>query len=276
MTIVATEIVRDFRTGSSLPALVRGSDDVLYVVKWNGTAEGIISNVTDGIASNLASLIGIQVPKSRLIKIERTLCRDPMDPELKDLALRSIGTNLAIEYLPNAIPYQEPLRKRIDENLRNKIFLFDLLVLNIDRVENNPNMLFNNSALFCIDFSAALAIRQLLIQQTISESALLSLLRRHPFYSENITVTKNTFTIRYDLVREVIANLPKEWLFGFGYDSARAREQLSAGIFNIFRNAETILQQRLPDLMQTHFQSNAERLELRLKNRNSFKMRFGL
>jgi hypothetical protein len=127
MTIVATEIVRDFRTGSSLPALVRGSDDLLYVVKWKGTAEGPVASVTDWIASNLARLIGIKVPTTSLIDIQCNICQDPMDPELKDLVLRSIGTNLAIEYLPETIPYQEPLPKRIDENLRNKIFLFDLL-----------------------------------------------------------------------------------------------------------------------------------------------------
>lgn len=276
MIIAATEILRDFRTGSSLPALVRGNDDLLYVVKWNGTAEGPVASIADWIASNLARSVGIKVPNTSLIDIQCHLCQCPMDPELKDLVLRSIGTNLAVEYLPEAIPYQESLLRNIDEKLREKIFLLDLLLLNIDRVDINPNMLLVNGDLYCIDFSASLAIRQKLTTHVIAESALLALLRRHPFYSEKNTVSEQSFNIRQDAIRQIIAKVPDEWFREVGSKPADARKKIAEGIINTIQDQEKILQKRLLDLKQIPFQNSDERRELRRKNLENFKARAGL
>jgi hypothetical protein len=107
MKLFAVEIVKDFRSGSSLPVLIRGTDDRLYVVKWKGTAEGSFTSITDLIAINLARTAGILVSETTMITVKPDLCHVSMDAELKDLVLRSIGINLAVEYLPEAIPCEE-------------------------------------------------------------------------------------------------------------------------------------------------------------------------
>ncbi len=276
MKLVAIEIVRDFRGGSSLPVLIQASNDRLYVVKWNGTAEGSITSVADWITTSLARLAGIPVPHTSLILIMPDLCQQPMDPEIKDLVFRSIGTNLAIEYLPMAIPFKPNQLQSIDENLRNKIFLFDLLMLNIDRVDSNPNMLFNNRDLFCIDFSASMSIRELLIKRSFSEQSLLSLIRRHPFYSETISVEQIDCSINHDAVNKIVEKVPDEWLNETSNNTTENRVQLTEAIVNIFQNKSTILQKRLDDLKQIPFLSIDERRKLRLDNRNKFKAKFGL
>lgn len=270
MQVIATEILKDFRGGSSLPVLVRGSDHQFYVVKWQGTGEGVIASITDLITMNLAHLAGITVPLAGLITIPAALCRGSMDAELKDLIMRSLGTNLALEYLPEAMGYKETDLPGIDRNLADKIFLFDLLMLNIDRVDVNPNMLLMNGTLFCIDFSTSMAIRELLVPRNIAVPALLALIRRHPFYSETAAPMTVAFTIADNAVKQIIETIPTEWLDEIDDNTAGLRCQLLEGITRLIDNRTAILEQRLPELRQVHFQSIEERRKASRKNLTDF------
>ncbi len=276
MKLVGIEIVGDFRGGSSWPALVRGSNDRLYVVKWKGTAEGVVASITDLIGTNLARTAGILVPQTSLIVIQPDLCYASMDAELKDLVLRSIGTNLAIEFLPEAIPYAEFHLTRIDEGVRDRIFLFDLLMLNIDRVENNPNMLLNRGDLFCIDFSASMTIRELLTKRSIAEPSLLSLIRRHPFYSETVSEEHSDFQLNSEILTQIVENVTDEWLDEIATDPAEIKRHLKIRIANLIQNRGLILQKRIPALKGMYFQSAAERRQKSLKKRNDFLSRLRL
>jgi len=79
MNLHATEIVTDFRGGSSLPVLVMANGGKNYVVKWKGTAEGAIASATDWLALNLAPLFGVSVPQATLITIDEELCYKHLD-----------------------------------------------------------------------------------------------------------------------------------------------------------------------------------------------------
>jgi hypothetical protein len=53
----------------------------------------------------------------------------------------SLGANLAFDYLKDARPFTEEDSVALDIETREALYLFDVLLLNVDRSANNFNLL---------------------------------------------------------------------------------------------------------------------------------------
>ena len=155
-SVTATRYVMPFREGGSLPGLMEADDDGLYVVKFRGAGQGPKTLVAELIAGEIGRGLGLNVPELVVIDLPAPLTAGEPDPEIKGLLDRSIGTNLGLDFLPGALPFDLAMRQPIDPLLAADIVWFDALIANVDRTTRNPNMLRWHDALWLIDHGAAI------------------------------------------------------------------------------------------------------------------------
>jgi HipA-like protein len=154
-TLAATRYVTPLREGGSLPAIVEGEDDGLYVVKFRGAGQGARALVAELLAGELGRALGLPVPSLALVTLDPDIGRTEPDGEIRDLLKASVGLNLGVDYLPGALGYDPAASTPPPAELAANIVWFDALVLNVDRTPRNPNLLEWHRRLYCIDHGAS-------------------------------------------------------------------------------------------------------------------------
>src|SRR4051794_18152370 len=107
-TVVATRYVTALREGGSLPGLVEGDDDGLYVVKFRGAGQGPRALVAEWLAGEIGRAIGLPVPDLVAIEVDPALGDAEPDEEIHDLVGASGGTNLRVDFLPGGRAFNPP------------------------------------------------------------------------------------------------------------------------------------------------------------------------
>ena len=158
-TVVATRYVTPLREGGSLPGLVEADDDGLYVVKFRGAGQGAKALVAEVLAGELARALGLPVPELVLVELDAQLGAAEPDPEIQDLIAASVGTNLALDFLPGALAFDAAAGAAMEPDVAAAVVWLDALVMNVDRTPRNPNMLVWHGRLWLIDHGAALFLQ---------------------------------------------------------------------------------------------------------------------
>lgn len=143
------------REGGSLPAIVLGSDDFQYVLKFKGAGQGTKALIAEIIGGELARAIGLNVPELVLMHLDDSFGQTEGDEEIQDLLKFSVGLNLGLHFLSGSITY-DPLVSIADPLSASKIILLDSIITNIDRTAKNTNLLNWNKELWVIDHGASL------------------------------------------------------------------------------------------------------------------------
>ena len=154
-TVTATRYVTPLREGGSLPAIVEGDDDGLYVLKFRGAGQGPKALVAEVIAGELARAAGLPVPEIVLMELDPDMARTEPDPEIQALIRASAGLNVALDYLPGSVMF-DPVAEAPGADIASAIVWFDAYVTNIDRTARNVNLLTWHRRLWLIDHGAAL------------------------------------------------------------------------------------------------------------------------
>jgi len=154
-TVTATRYVTPLHEGGSLPAIVEGDDDGMYVLKFRGAGQGPRALIAELVAGELARAVGLPVPEIVFVELDADLARTEPDPEIQDLIKKSAGLNLALDYLPGSVMF-DPVVEKPDAKLASDIVWFDAYVTNVDRTARNANMLMWHRRLTLIDHGAAL------------------------------------------------------------------------------------------------------------------------
>jgi hypothetical protein len=150
--IAATRYVSPLREGGSLPGLLEAEDDGIYVVKWTGAGQGPLALVAEVIGTELARAVGLRVPELAVIEVDARLAEAEPDPEIQDLLRASAGSNLGVDFLPGAVPFEPPT----SPSLAADVVWLDGWLMNVDRTARNPNLLTWHREMWLIDFGAAL------------------------------------------------------------------------------------------------------------------------
>ncbi len=156
--VVATRYVTPLREGGSLPGLVEGDDDGLYVVKFRGAGQGPRALVAEWLAGELARAVGLPVPELVVVDIDPGLGDAEPDEELQDLVHRSGGLNLGLDFLPGALTFNPAASPVVDPLFAADLVWLDALVTNPDRTVVNPNLLVWHGRTWLIDHGAALYV----------------------------------------------------------------------------------------------------------------------
>jgi hypothetical protein len=155
-TVQATRYVTPLREGGSLPAIVEADDLGLYVVKFRGAGQGPLSLVAELLGGEIGRALGLSVPELVFIEIDPALGRNEPDYEIRELLNRSVGLNLALDYLPGSVMFDPAARDTSDGELASRAVWFDAFITNIDRTARNPNLLRWHKTLYFIDHGASL------------------------------------------------------------------------------------------------------------------------
>ena len=131
-TIRVTRYVTPLREGGSLPAIVEGDDDGLYVLKFRGAGQGARALIAELVSGEIARALGLPVPEIVFADLEPDLARTEPDPEIHALILDSAGLNLALDYLPGSVTF-DPIADRLTADIASRIVWLDAYTMNVDR-----------------------------------------------------------------------------------------------------------------------------------------------
>jgi hypothetical protein len=154
-TVKVMRYVTPLREGGSLPAIVEGDDDGLYVLKFRGAGQGVRALIAELVAGEIGRALGLPVPEIVFAELDPQLAMTEPDPEIQELIRVSAGLNLALDYLPGSIMYDSAIEQPASE-LASQIAWFDAYTANVDRTPRNANMLLWHKKLWLIDHGAAL------------------------------------------------------------------------------------------------------------------------
>ena len=153
-TVRAMRYVTPLREGGSLPAIVEGDDDGLYVLKFRGAGQGVKALIAELLGGEIGRVLGFRVPEIVYVDLDIDLARTEPDPEIQELIRASGGKNLALDYLPGSIMFDSLIEPQTSK-IASEIVWFDSFIANVDRTPRNANMLLWHKELWLIDHGAA-------------------------------------------------------------------------------------------------------------------------
>ena len=215
-TVEATRYVMPFREGGSLPGLVEASDDGLYVVKFRGAGQGPKALVAEVVSGELGRALGFHVPELVRIELDPGFANAEPDEEIQDLLRRSGGSNLGVDFLPGALPFNPAAGSMPGSALAADIVWFDAFVTNVDRTAKNTNLLLWHTQLWLIDHGASLYFHHAPGRSPGDERGPFPLIADHvllPFAgSIREADTRLAPRVTPALLAEVASVIPREWL----------------------------------------------------------------
>jgi hypothetical protein len=162
---------------------------------------------------------------------------------MRDIIAGSIGINLGVEFIPEAKSYTSQEAELIERNLKDLVFLFDVLVLNTDRTLENPNVVLTHTKPYFLDFSAAFEVRGAIINRQFNETTLLPILREHPFYNADVSV--EAFSSSRQSLEQIVESVPTEWL-----PKQTDKQKIVEHLERLLEGSPAILQRRLASLRE--------------------------
>jgi hypothetical protein len=161
-----TETVAAFRRvlarGSTFPSLVETESGRLLVMKLSGAGQGSRGLATELIASTLAGLAGLNVPRAQPLLLPAGLPWQVGTDEFYETVQRSDGWNLGVEFIADAHDLEAPDIATLPPEFLSRLAAVDALLQNVDRTTANPNVLRDAAGQpWAIDFGACLLIDRL-------------------------------------------------------------------------------------------------------------------
>jgi hypothetical protein len=273
--IHATALIQALRGGSSLPLVFATDDGGRHVVRMRGAGDGEIALIVDWIALGLACRFDLPARMPVPVQVDAALGQGDVDPEVRELIERSHGVNLGLRYADQVVTVDESRLAALDLLLRRRIFLFDVLLLNIDRGAHNPNLLEIDERLVLHDFGAAMAVRHVLTGTMPDERGYLVELRRHVLFDEAFAINPDFALLgprpTHEQLRDIVASVPQSlWDTcshhrGLVLDRDRIADQLHALIHD-----DNTLRTRLAALATMPAISESDLKAQRRRNRDAF------
>lgn len=220
--VTAVRYVTPLREGGSLPGIVEAGNLGTYVVKFRGAGQGPKALVAEVVSGELARRLGLPVPELVVVGLDPVVARAEPDEEVQELIKASAGANLGMDYLPGALGY-DPVAHPVEADLASRLLVFDAFVENVDRSWRNPNLLIWHGDLWLIDHGATLYFHH----NWPRAGAMV-----HRPYKWDDHVLKPYATglaaaaadlvpqLTGELLDEVLALVPGEWLAEFDFDTA--------------------------------------------------------
>ena len=214
-TVDVVQYMQPLREGGSLPAIVEGSDEFLYVLKFRGAGQGKKALIAELIGGLLAKEIGLKVPELVFMNLDDSFSKTEPDEEIQDLLKFSVGLNLGLHFLSGAITY-DPLVSIADGMSSSKVVLLDSIISNIDRTSKNTNLLNWKKELWLIDHGASLYFHhnwknwESHLDRNFIQVADHVLLDR----ADQLAEAGNEISalVTEDVIKEIVSVVPEDWL----------------------------------------------------------------
>jgi len=212
----ATRYVTPLREGGSLPAIVEASDDGLYVLKFRGAGQGPLALVAEFLSGEIGRALELSVPEIVLVDVDEALGRNEADPEIHDLLMASVGLNLAMDYLPGSVMFDQASGDRPGLEFASRAVWFDAFITNVDRTARNPNLLRWHDSLYLIDHGASLYFQHNWENIPQAARSRFPAIKQHVLlqWASGIGAADEFLRPRLsaEFFRDLVAEIPEEWL----------------------------------------------------------------
>ena len=213
-----TRYVTPLREGGSLPAIVEGDDDGLYVLKFRGAGQGALALVAELISGEIGRLLHLPVPELVFMQLDACIGRNEPDPEIRDLLLASVGLNLGMDFLPGATMFDAAANDAVDATTASNAVWFDAYITNIDRTAKNPNLLWWHKQLYFIDHGASIYFHHNWRDVAVAAIKPFPAIKDHVLLRWASRIADVDSKLRGLLtdsaIRQVTSIVPEEWLQG--------------------------------------------------------------
>lgn len=245
------EIKGKIKNGSTIPYIVRCSDEKIYVVKFPGNIQGKKALVNEFVASKLCEYLKLPIFNYNLIKVKKEDYMKTMELDMELLE----GTAFGTVYNENAFTILNAgmISRTINRNDAVKVLIFDLLIGNYDRNKGNLMIDSVTKKLYMIDHSHIFGIGTIWDSYQLPRltNEMFDVEKLHPFNYFNIV---NSFKIDdefqvelYEFVQRVksikrveiekiIKEIPNDWDL-----SSKEKQLLVEYIYERFHRVEEIL-----------------------------------
>jgi HipA-like kinase len=215
--LVGKRYVVPLREGGSLPAVVDTDSDGSFVVKFRGAGQGPRALIAEALVAGIAVQLGVRVPTPAIVDLDEGFGRGEPDPEIQDILRGSVGANFGLEFLPGALAFDPAVDGRlVSPEFAADVVWLDAYVTNVDRTPRNTNLLVRGEQVWLIDHGAALFFHHRWsgwrerIQSPFVQIADHVLLHD----AGDLSAADARLRPRLDIsaLRDVVANIPDEWL----------------------------------------------------------------
>jgi hypothetical protein len=204
------------------------TEDGIRFTKLRGAAQGTGTLVAEMIVASLAESLGLATPARSLVVLERGIESVDRNGELRALLDASAGTNLGFAYLDGARVFKLDEVPRVNRDDAAAIVWLDRFVMNPDRTDRNPNLMWWRSALWLIDHGAALSFQY--DWSAVSES---SPARSVSWFEPHVLRDRVTDLLEWgeifaarltrDVIEQAVAEVPDDFLSDSGSEALRRR-----------------------------------------------------
>ncbi|MFK8055285.1 MAG: HipA family kinase [Saprospiraceae bacterium] len=209
------QYLQPFREGGSMPGLVKGDDDFMYVLKFRGAGQGKKALIAELIGGEVARVAGLKVPELVFMDLDDSFSKTEPDQEIQDLLKFSVGLNLGLHFLSSAMTY-DPLVSDTDSMTASKTVLLDSILTNIDRTAKNTNLLIWNKELWLIDHGACLYFHHNWRNWEAQLPRTFPAVKDHVLLSKATELTAAAAEMKVALteekLRQIVNTIPEEWL----------------------------------------------------------------
>ncbi len=214
-TVNVVQYIQPLREGGSLPAIVKGDDGFLYVLKFRGAGQGKNALISEFIGGELAHVLGLNVPEIVLMNLDDSFSKTEPDEEIQDLLKFSVGLNLGLHFLSSAITF-DPIVTTINSEIASKVVLLDSIISNIDRTVKNTNLLQWNNELWIIDNGASFYFHHNWPTWKDHLTRTFPLVKNHVLLPQAHNLEEAAKEIKKlmtpDVINNIILKIPEDWL----------------------------------------------------------------
>ena len=159
------------------------------------------------------------MPEIVFANVDERMAKTEPDPEIQDLLRKSVGLNLALDYLPGSVTF-DPLVERAaavagQARLASSVVWLDALVTNVDRTAKNTNLLIWHRDLWLIDHGATLIVHHSWNGDPARAKSAFPQIRDHVLlrWAKMLReVDEELSALARDAVERVVMMIPDPWL----------------------------------------------------------------
>ena len=206
------EVISYHLGGNSFPIVIQNNSE-RFLVKLRAGLSGEYSLLSEWFGNQTGRLIGLNTRQPYWIWLTDSLNYDNIYIEVRDLIYKSLGINIGFKYIDNIEVFDLNNISQIDKEQQIDIFLFDLLMLNIDRTTHNHNLLNNGTCVLITDYDSSLLFNDLIKNvNLLMNKQILQCLKSNPFYQKIDESRLKTFLnkVNYIDYEKIISEIPNE------------------------------------------------------------------
>lgn len=232
MDELVASVVRVMSHGSGFSSLIRTTSGRQFVMKLSGVGHGAPGLVTELIATRLANLFGLKVPRVAPIRLGKDLPWQVGTDEFYEALQRSAGWNLGVEFVDDARDLTLDDLARIPSKFLDRLAAADAMLQNVDRTRQNPNILRDPKGdVWAIDFGACLFLDRF---ARFGDQMRFELAANYFLYGRKVEAAPPK-----DLssgLHELVADLPAAWIPA-DFGSHQALLEKLSGLIDLYLRA---------------------------------------